>query len=209
MTEGVVLVHGLWLAGWSLRPLSKYLERAGYSTRTLSYHSVSRDPEHNAALVAEAARDIGCEVVHLVGHSLGGLLVLTALERNPGLPRGRVVMMGTPLNGSAVARNVSHFPGGDWLLGESRNILERGIHGVLGGREAGMIAGRLAFGLGSLIAHLEHPHDGTVAVSETRHPDLAGHVVLPVTHMSMLVSSRVHEQVSHFLKEGRFSMEGA
>lgn len=205
MAEGVVLVHGLWLAGFSLRPLSHHLERAGYTTRALSYHSVSGDPGHNAELVARAAREIGTDTVHLVGHSLGGLLILAALHRQSRLPPGRVVMLGTPLSGSAVARAVSRYPGGEWLLGDSQRILEQGFRASMPDRDVGMIAGRLGFGLGSLFTHLEAPHDGTVSVSETRYPGLADHLVLRVSHMSMLLSSTVHRQVGHFLEEGAFA----
>ena len=42
--------------------------------------------------------------VHLVGHSMGGVLILRALQADPGMPPGRVVLMGAPVRGSAVAR---------------------------------------------------------------------------------------------------------
>lgn len=199
-----MLVHGLWLVGWTLRPLAQFLERAGYRTRTESYDSIARSPQANADAVARAARELDCERVHFVGHSLGGLVTLAALESHPDLPPGRVVMLGTPLNGSAAARAFAHLPGGNWLLGQSQRILHDGLQAALPNREIGMIAGRLPIGLGGVMTRLDGPHDGTVAVSETRHPDLADHCVLPVSHMSMLLSKKVNEAVAHFLAEGRF-----
>ncbi len=202
--EGVVLVHGLWLVGWTLRPLAHFLDKAGYHTATESYDSIARSPEANAEAVAKAARALDCDTVHFVGHSLGGLVTIAALESHPDLPPGRVVMMGTPLQGSAAARSFAHLPGGHWLLGESERILHEGLQASLPNRDIGMIAGRLPIGLGGVMTRLDGPHDGTVSVSETRHPDLADHIVLPVSHMSMLVSQKVNEAVVHFLGEGRF-----
>lgn len=203
-SEGVVLVHGLWLVGWTLRPLAHYLDKAGYRTATESYDSIARSPEANAEAVAKAARALNCDTVHFVGHSLGGLVTIAALESHPDLPPGRVVMLGTPLQGSAAARSFAHLPGGHWLLGESQRILHEGLQVSLPNREIGMIAGRLPLGLGGVMTRLDGPHDGTVSVSETRHPDLADHLVLPVSHMSMLLSHKVNEEVVHFLAEGRF-----
>lgn len=202
--EGVVLVHGLWLVGWTLRPLAHHLEKAGYRTATESYDSVARPPEANAEAVVRAARELDCRKVHFVGHSLGGLVTIAALESHQDLPPGRVVMMGTPLKGSAAARTFAHLPGGHWLLGESQRILHEGLQAALPRRDIGMIAGRLPIGLGGVMTRLDGPHDGTIAVSETRHPDLADHCVLPVSHMSMLLSQKVNEAVVHFLAEGRF-----
>lgn len=203
-SEAVVLVHGLWLVGWTLKPMARYLGKLGYKTRTESYDSVFRAPEANAEAVAEAIRDTGAETVHLVGHSLGGLVLMSALERHPDLPPGRIVLMGTPLAGSAAARAFAHLPGGQWLLGESRRILDEGLEHALPEREIGMIAGRLPIGMGGVLTNLEGPHDGTVSVAETRHPDLTDHAVLPASHMSMLLSRKVDEQVAHFLEKGRF-----
>lgn len=202
--EAVVLVHGLWLVGWTLKPLGRHLEKLGYDTRTESYDSVFRSPEANADAVADAVRATGADRVHLVGHSLGGLVLLSALRSHPDLPPGRIVLMGTPLAGSAAARAFSHLPGGNWLLGESRRILSEGLREALPDREIGMIAGRLPLGMGGVMTRLEGPHDGTISVSETRDPDLADHVVLPVSHMSMLLSQKVNDEVLHFLAEGRF-----
>lgn len=202
--ESVVLAHGLWLVGWTLKPLGRQLERAGYAVRSESYDSVFRSPEANAEAVARAAREAGTDTVHLVGHSLGGLVALTAIAQHPDLPPGRVVLLGTPLSGSAAARAFAGLPGGDWLLGASRELLSRGLSDSLPQREIGMIAGRLPLGMGGVMTRLDGPNDGTIAVSETRHPDLADHVVLPVSHLSMLLSTKVNEQVIHFLANGRF-----
>ena len=60
-----------------------------------------------------------------------------------------------------------------------------------------------------LFADLGGPSDGTIAVSETRLPGLADHLVLPVTHTGMLFSGEVAAATSTFLQTGRFRGVGA
>ena len=60
--------------------------------------------------------------------------------------------------------------------------------------------------LGMLVApELPEPHDGAVAVEETRLPCARDHIVLPVSHSGMLLSQAVAEQAAAFLRDGRFA----
>jgi hypothetical protein len=61
--------------------------------------------------------------------------------------------------------------------------------------------------MGQLVAHFDEACDGTVAVSETRLPGATQHLVLPVSHMGMLMSARVARETGLFLREGHFSSE--
>ena len=112
--------------------------------------------------------------------------------------------MGSPLDGSAVARRTRKVPGAEKLLGEIQSTLEHGYEYLPPDRETGMIAGSRAFGLGMLVGGAGKPGDGTVAVRETLATGLKDHLVLPVTHTGMLVSAEVARQASNFLKSGRF-----
>jgi hypothetical protein len=69
----------------------------------------------------------------------------------------------------------------------------------------GIVAGNQPIGLGQLLAHFKEDNDGTVAVSETCMPGASDHIVLPVSHLGMLVSARVARQTGLFLTRGRFS----
>ena len=73
-------------------------------------------------------------------------------------------------------------------------------------RELGIIAGSQRLGLGQLFADFEEDNDGTVGVSETRMPGATDHLVLPVSHLGMLVSARVAHEIGLFLTQGRFSL---
>jgi hypothetical protein len=68
------------------------------------------------------------------------------------------------------------------------------------------VAGTQPLGLGQLLAQFQEDNDGTVAVSETRMPGATDHIVLPVSHLGMLVSARVAQEVGRFLTSGAFSL---
>lgn len=203
----VVVVHGLWMPGSELFLLRQRLAHAGYAPVQFHYHSVADD------LDAAAARLVGCvsalpgETVHLVGHSLGGLVILKFLERYGAERVGRLVCLGSPLRGSAAGVSLGRLPGGASFLGKAmaQCLVEAPRRRWDGGRELGIVAGSVPWGMGRLFGPLALPHDGTVAVAETQLSGAADHIVLPVTHFSMLWSRAVADQVIAFLRRGRFA----
>jgi len=72
-------------------------------------------------------------------------------------------------------------------------------------RPLGIIAGTQPLGFGQLLANFDEDNDGTVAVSETRMPGATDHIVLPVSHLGLLLSARVAHEAGLFLSTGRFS----
>lgn len=203
--EAVVLVHGLWMKGLELWPLARSLRRAGHDVHFFRYatrHSLA----HSARQLRVQLSRLGAMPVHLVGHSLGGLL-LCHLAAQDGLPEnGRVLMLGTPLAGSQAARVLGAWRLGRWMLGEET------FKTLCGERPAwpanhplGMIAGTREIGLGALLASgLHGPHDGTVCVAETLTREVAQHVTVSRSHFGMLWARDVHAQVLHYLATGGF-----
>ena len=59
-------------------------------------------------------------------------------------------------------------------------------------------------GFGRLFASFKEDNDGTIAVSETRIDGATDHLVMPVSHKGLLVSSDVADQIGSFLKRGEF-----
>jgi pimeloyl-ACP methyl ester carboxylesterase len=211
--ETVVLVHGLWMNGLELSMLGHRLRQEhGYDVRTFSYPTMSgaaadvcRDL---AAFAASAARD---QRVHFVGHSLGGVLVYRTLaECGAGQFAGNAVLLGSPVNGSQAARGAARFRALRPLLGPHvLSELAEPCHRCWNGPNAvGAIAGTLRMGTGQFFARFDEDNDGTVAVSETRIPGLADHLVLPHSHFGMLYAHDVAAQVAYFLCHGQFAATG-
>lgn len=210
MAEHIILLHGLWMRGFALAMLHKRLIAADFRVHRFDYLSVAatqqRILDRLRAQMGELARD--GTAVHLVGHSLGGLLALRACvddEPEPTAPAGRIVCLGAPLLGSAAARSFAAWGrGGEVMLGHNRELLQRGFERWTGYREVGVIAGRQPLGLGAMLGHLQGEHDGTVAVAETRLPGLADHCVVESNHMGLLFSAEVAQRVACFLRTGQF-----
>ena len=99
MPETVILLHGLWMPALVMSVLAMRLRRCGYRVRLFAYHSLSKTLEHNALKLADFVREQGDARVHLVGHSLGGLVILQALQAHPELVSGHVVLLGSPVQG--------------------------------------------------------------------------------------------------------------
>lgn len=210
MNETVVLVHGLWMKGLELLPLAWSLRRAGYEVRFFRYPT--RHPLAPSALrLGEMLKRLGPAPVHLVGHSLGGLL-LCHLAAQGGLPQnGRVLMLGTPLAPSHAAQAFGRWKLGRWMLGAHTHKALLGVHPPWpAGRQLGLIAGVRGIGLGTLVAGgLPRPHDGTVCVDETLMPEVTHHLLVPHSHFGMLWAREVHAQVLHYLRAGSFRPQGA
>jgi pimeloyl-ACP methyl ester carboxylesterase len=202
VTPKVLLVHGIWNARHWLAPFAMRLRRRGLSPELFGYDSVLRDPEQAGdRLIAQLRRR---PVELLVGHSLGGLVIIEALRRAPDLPVKRVVCLGSPLCGSGVVAAMGQRPPLPLLLGRSRGMLETGCAPWEGPAAVGVVAGNRARGVGGWFARMEGESDGTVSVAETRLPGLADHCIVPASHSGLVLSADAARQTARFLLDGRF-----
>jgi hypothetical protein len=205
--EIVVLVHGLWVHGKWMLCMQRRITHCGYRALCFSYPSMRCTLEDNVARLSAYCAAFDHDVVHLVGHSLGGLVALYAAAGGYIVKPGRVVLAGTPFAQSYSAQRLSNLPGGHALLGKSaRNWLEPTPQPHVTGVEVGVIAGDLSFGLGRVIApDLPPPNDGVVQVHETRVPGMRDHIVLHVSHSAMVFAPSVAREVCAFLRSGHFT----
>lgn len=207
MSEHVVLLHGIWMRGFTLALLGRRLRAAGYEVCGFDYASVTQSPDAGIASVIGYLDRLSTQRVHFVGHSLGGLMALELARAGHNRGDGRIVCLGTPLNGSAVARVLAGLPPLRWTLGEARQWLCEGLACWPERATVGMIAGSLPIGFGALMSALTPPHDGTVSVAETRSERLADHAVVHTSHTGLLLSEHVAAMTARFLACGRFAPE--
>ena len=207
MKDTVILVHGLWMTELVMRPLAHQLERGGYQPVLFSYRSLRNTIHSNAQALAQTVRRTDAQRIHLVGHSLGGLVILQALADDPDLINGRIVLIGSPVNGSVVARRLHGRRVSRWLVGRgAEDRLARGGDGWHGKQQLGTIAGTRPVGVGRVLGGLSGPNDGTVTVAETALAGCRDALQLPATHMGLLLSRKVAAAVNGFLQSGHFSI---
>jgi len=178
-------------------------------TRAFSYPSARLTVTANARALARYLLELRADTLHLVGHSLGGLVILKLFENGDGvsLPPGRIVLLGSPLRGSRTAHRVARLPCGRKILGQGvrEELLSNADRCWRKERELGAIAGNLSIGLGRLVGSHESPSDGTVFVDETLLTGMSQHLVLRESHFGLPFSAEVARQTGLFLSTGQFS----
>jgi pimeloyl-ACP methyl ester carboxylesterase len=209
MSTVIVYVHGLWLNGIEGVLLLRRLGRSlNAETRTFAYASVISSVTEDARALGSYLKALKADTLHLVGHSLGGLVIWKLFEIGAatGLPPGRIVLLGSPLNGSRAARNVARLPLGLKILGLGvrEELLTERVRRWNGQRELGVIAGSLGVGLGRLVGTRGAPSDGTIFVEETRLAGITEHLVLKVSHTGLPFSKTVAGETGAFLSSGAF-----
>ncbi len=204
--QAVVLVHGLWHSGAALALWARRLRRAGFVVHTFSYPSRRGGFRAAADRLDRFLRGLDAPAVHLVGHSLGGLVIRALHHYHPRQHPGRIVTTATPHQGSRAAANLLRHPLGRWLAGQTVAELAAGAprDWDAPGGEIGVIHGQRSFGLGRLVARLPRPNDGLLSAAESGLPGARDEIALPVSHSGMLLSAAVADQIGHFLRHGRF-----
>lgn len=194
----VILVHGLWMNGLELRWLGRRLEGCGFKVCYFRYSTWRGSLDGAAQELRRFAGRQGGGELHLLGHSLGGIVIAKMLEQGGLTNQGRIVLLGSPQQGSGAAAALERWRAGRFILGPlAGEGLVRRRPASLAGRELLVVAGTLSFGFGRFLG-VAVPNDGTVAVVETRVPG-ARQVLVRASHMGMLFSTAVADAVSGFL----------
>lgn len=186
--------------------LRRRIQRAGYDAQVFRYHTVINSLEQNARRLDAFLKNIDAEVIHLVGQSLGGIVIRALFHYFPEQKHGRIVTFVPPHTGTYAGWFYSRFAPGRWLLGKGiMQIVRGGIDSWQTPlREIGVIAGDNRFSLGLLVPGLPKPNDGIVTVAETMLPGIADHIVLSVGHTPSVLSKAVAEKIIAFLRAGKF-----
>jgi len=113
----VVLVHGLGGSRLDMWPLSRRLKRCGYTVRNWSYRSLGQRIETHAERLAQDLTAIDADIsagqIHLVTHSMGGIIARKMFANHSIDNLGRVVMLAPPHQGSHIAGRLVRYIG--WL----------------------------------------------------------------------------------------------
>ena len=191
--------------------LARAARRAGYATLSPSYpyrRALPAAADWLAPRVAEFEGSFSGPL-HIVTHSLGGLVARALITGHPPQRLGRVVMLAPPNRGSELADLIFRLrlP---WILGASgaylRTARTEAEQAVLGAIDypVGVIAGDRSL-LPVPAAMLAPPHDGKVRIAATHAEGIADHTTLPVTHTLMVYDRRVINAALAFLAKGAFA----
>lgn len=203
--ETVVLLHGLGRSRASLCVLQWRLRRAGFATRNFPYAPTL----HRFDTLVRQLHDFLVERVdtpryHLVGHSLGNVLIRAGFRH--GYPNGlqRIVMLAPPNHPSELAGKLRHCPPFHLISGDTgRKLASEDFYAALPVPEDvpfGVIAGKR----GQRIT-FDEPNDGIVTVAGTKLDGMADHLVVPHAHTFIMNGRDTAAATIHFLRHGSFA----
>ncbi len=199
-----LLLHGLARTAASMEPMARALHEAGLPAVRINYPSRAAGIDALAAAVALRLPREGR--LNMVGHSLGGILAKKLTLTLPPERRGRIVQIGSPNFGSALAERLDflHPVLGPTLsqLGPDHPATREPGEEAL---EIGAIAGTAAIPSYGLLTGIEGENDGKVSVASAwGHVPEGCRIKLPVAHSTMMRSPAVIAAVIRFLKTGHF-----
>jgi pimeloyl-ACP methyl ester carboxylesterase len=196
VAEHVALVHGYLANKYMLAPLARRLRRRGFGTTPWGYWNI------RCSLLVHADRfcrqlqrldaDPAIGTIHLVTHSMGGIIARAALERFRPRKLGRLVMLAPPNHGSFVAtRAVNTF--GRYL----RPVTELST-------ASDSLVNLLPTPEGLDIGVIAAQYDALVS-EESTHPLVPhAHITLPTWHTGLLFNRTAADLVADFLATGNF-----
>lgn len=200
----VLLVHGYGANRSNWHFVDRRLRAAGFGPiHAVNYNPLTSDlPSLAAWLVDEVAslrERLGCDTVHVVGHSLGGVVARYAIQVLGAAGVATCVTLASPHGGVAIARGVRPLPGG--LGAVARQLRPDSPEMVLLRSSARPLATRfVAFAAGS---DLIVPASRAVIREPELHP--TNLVVAHHGHFSLLFSPALANALVHQLRLPRQS----
>jgi pimeloyl-ACP methyl ester carboxylesterase len=193
----VLIAHG-WLGhAVQFRGLARRVAEAGFDATVLSYPTLFAPLELAVDRARRAAERTGGAPLHLVGFSMGGLVMRAlAAEKPPGL--ASLLLIGTPNAGSPIADLAVRFaptPALRRLMTTAPALPE--IEGI----SIGCIAGARRGPLGPLFGE---PHDGRVAVSSALAISHSDARIVTMHHTAMPYARQTADLTVRFLRDGHF-----
>jgi len=202
--ETVVLLHGMGRSRASMWPLAQRLRRAGFQTCNFPYSpALHRFDTLVGDLHDFIVKRVRTPRYHLVGHSLGNILIRARFR--VGYPAGltRIVMLAPPNHLPRLARRFQGCPPFHWWTGESGKLLasEEFYEALpVPSVQFGVIAGDK----GQCIT-FDEPNDRVITVESTRLTGMADHLVVHDAHTFIMNSRATANATITFLRDGRFT----
>ena len=193
----MLIAHG-WLGHpGQFGPLARHVARAGFDTAVLAYPTMFGSFERAVELARSTAASGSGAPLHLVGFSLGGLVMRAlAAERPAGL--ASLLLIGTPNAGSPIADLVGRFAPTPALRRLSTTAPPLpAVTGIPVGCIAGSSRGPMGFLFGE-------ENDGRVAVSSALALEHRDARIIQVGHRAMPFAAETASLAVRFLRDGHF-----
>lgn len=213
----VILLHGLARTSASMNDMQDELIDAGFAVAKIDYPSRTKPIEELAGPAIELGlaqcRSQTVGNVHVVTHSMGGLLFRQYVADHGADAFERTVMLAPPNKGSEAVDALRDVPGFQWLNGPAGLQMgtdENSVALQLGPAtsDVAIVAGTFSINI-VLSTYLPDPDDGKVSVESTKLDGMCAHLEVNVSHPFIMEDEGVIAEVISYLNTGRFLNEQA
>lgn len=194
--EKVALIHGFASTPLLLKRLERQISAAGFGTQRYGYFSLIGDIEAFAQRFAKTLEKIDHEAnverLHIVAHSLGGLVTRRALQIYRPKHLGRVVFLASPHRGLYAGR----FWGGLLNLVQCRAVAQ--MSDVPDSYVNQLAAPDFEF------AAMAATYDHLVPEQSAHLEGCSDYRIYPTMHTALLLRQDVANDICNYLEHGRF-----
>lgn len=199
----VILFHGIRASAGAMDNIARFLDEKGYTVINIDYPS----SQYEIATLAEnyfgpalenccdgASKESGRKI-HIVTHSMGGIVLRQYLQNHSIKNLGKIVMIAPPNHGSIWSDLMGDWKIAEWIMGPALAELKTGDQGVpenlpIPATEFAIIAGE---------------NDNKVSVESAKLEGMADFKVVPNNHINILRSKEMMEAVGRFLQDPYFN----
>lgn len=193
--ENVVVVHGFAGKRMWMLPLCARLRRH-FAVTNWGYNSFAGSIERHGDNLHRFLEKIATDdrPIHLVAHSMGSIIVRSAIK-NQDIPNlKRIVLLAPPNRGAPVAKIAATAIG--WACTPIKQLSS----------ETNSFVNRLPKQIPYAAGVIAAKYDILVPVENTKLPGTQSHAVLTATHNTLLLSKAAGEMTINFLRFGCFEM---
>ena len=199
----IVLLHGQGRTRLSMLVLGKRFRSVGYQTLNFPYNQTIHSlDEISGQLVEFIGQKMKTSDYHLIGHSLGNVIIRNAFRKDYPASLGKIVMLAPPNQPAHLAKRLKKnliyrvFTGDSGQkLSEEKFYRDLPIPTVPFGVIAGDKGQSLTF---------SEPNDGVVTVGSTKLKGMADWILLHHGHTFIMNCKDTFEHCVRFIESGRF-----
>jgi pimeloyl-ACP methyl ester carboxylesterase len=201
----LVLVHGMGRTPLSMLRLHRRLRQAGHHPILFGYSPTFETLQGVAArLVKRIERRVDTTHYALVGHSLGTVIIRSALGRLENRAPSACIFLAPPMRACKAARFFSRFWPYPWLMGEMGQLLAQDT--FMQGLPMPAVATRIYAGVAgpraTWLPFGMEANDGILSLSEATGSFATQAVQVPSLHSFIMNSTPVIDDMVRFLETG-------